>query len=183
VTEGSSGAGLSRVGSLGSKVAVRGFKGKRRRGVGPGLTAVFPRFSYPDVNFWIWYAHCLYPYYQLTERVFGRRYRQVVRGWEASIKGPDRHADRRYVCSTDPLRSSADSQYELVRSSNGYILHCRQTGFGCCHHHQGFSNSIRCGGFRMVYMEVRRFGKGTVKKGFGSNRPFTTIIMHLLSRL
>jgi hypothetical protein len=61
VTEGSSGAGLTRVGSLGSKVAVRGFKGKRRRGVGPGLTAVFPRFSYPDVNFWIWYAHCLGP--------------------------------------------------------------------------------------------------------------------------
>jgi len=54
VTEGSSGAGLSRTGDLGSKVAVRGFKGKRRRGVGPGLTAVFPRFSYPDVNFWIW---------------------------------------------------------------------------------------------------------------------------------
>jgi hypothetical protein len=39
---------------LGSRVAVRGLKGKRRRGVGPGLTAVFPRFSYPDVNFWIW---------------------------------------------------------------------------------------------------------------------------------
>jgi hypothetical protein len=54
VTEGGSGAGLTRQGSLGSRVAVRGLKGKRRRGVGPGLTAVFPRFSYPDVNFWIW---------------------------------------------------------------------------------------------------------------------------------
>jgi len=36
---------------------------------------------------------CLCSDYQLTDRVFGRRYRQVVRGWEASIKGPDRHAD------------------------------------------------------------------------------------------
>lgn len=56
---------------------------KRRRGVGPGVTAVFPRFSYPDVNFWIW--------------VFGRRYRQVVRSWEESVHGPDRVADRRWV--------------------------------------------------------------------------------------
>lgn len=56
VTEGETGAGLSRQGSLGSKVAVKGLRGKRRRGVGPGLTAVFPRFSYPDVNFWIWYV-------------------------------------------------------------------------------------------------------------------------------
>lgn len=24
--------------------------------VPPSLTSVFPRFSYPDVNFWIWYA-------------------------------------------------------------------------------------------------------------------------------
>lgn len=31
----------------------------------------------------------------IAVRVFGRRYRQVVRGWEASIRGPDRHADRR----------------------------------------------------------------------------------------
>lgn len=54
---------------------------KRRRGVGPGVTAVFPRFSYPDVNFWIW--------------VFGRRYRQVVRSWEESVHGPDRVSDRR----------------------------------------------------------------------------------------
>jgi len=37
----------------------------------PSLTSVFPRFSYPDVNFWIW--------------VFGKRYREVVRGWEASM--------------------------------------------------------------------------------------------------
>lgn len=53
----------------------------KRRGVGPGVTAVFPRFSYPDVNFWIW--------------VFGRRYRRVVRGWQASVTGPSKSADRR----------------------------------------------------------------------------------------
>ncbi|KAI0085662.1 hypothetical protein BDY19DRAFT_964985 [Irpex rosettiformis] len=38
----------------------------------PSLTSVLPRFSYPDVNFWIW--------------VFGKRYREVVRGWEASVR-------------------------------------------------------------------------------------------------
>lgn len=37
----------------------------------PSMTSVFPRFSYPDVNFWIW--------------VFGWRYRAVVRGWERGI--------------------------------------------------------------------------------------------------
>ncbi|ETS62121.1 hypothetical protein PaG_03681 [Moesziomyces aphidis] len=37
----------------------------------PSLTSVFPRFSYPDVNFWIWF--------------FGWRYRSVVRGWESSV--------------------------------------------------------------------------------------------------
>ncbi|KAI0274868.1 hypothetical protein BC834DRAFT_850061 [Gloeopeniophorella convolvens] len=48
---------------------------KGRRGkinAPPSLTSVFPRFSYPDVNFWIW--------------VFGKRYRQVIRNWEASLR-------------------------------------------------------------------------------------------------
>ena len=38
----------------------------------PSLASVFPRFGYPDVNFWIW--------------VFGKRYRAVIRGWEASVR-------------------------------------------------------------------------------------------------
>ncbi|MCO5599782.1 hypothetical protein L7F22_053889 [Adiantum nelumboides] len=37
----------------------------------PSMTSVFPRFSYPDVNFWIW--------------VFGWRYRTIVRSWERNI--------------------------------------------------------------------------------------------------
>jgi len=47
---------------------------RRRTGVRapPSLTSVFPRFSYPDVNFWIW--------------VFGKRYREVIRGWETSVR-------------------------------------------------------------------------------------------------
>lgn len=40
--------------------------------VPPSMTSVFPRFSYPDVNFWIW--------------VFGKRYREVIRGWESSMQ-------------------------------------------------------------------------------------------------
>ncbi|CAE6506348.1 unnamed protein product [Rhizoctonia solani] len=35
------------------------------------MTSIFPRFSIPDVNLWIW--------------VFGKRYRDVIRGWEASM--------------------------------------------------------------------------------------------------
>lgn len=38
----------------------------------PSLASVFPRFGYPDVNFWIW--------------VFGKRYRAVIKGWEASVR-------------------------------------------------------------------------------------------------
>jgi len=37
----------------------------------PSMASVFPRFSIPDVNFWIW--------------VFGRRYRAVLKAWEASV--------------------------------------------------------------------------------------------------
>ncbi|KAH9968746.1 hypothetical protein BC827DRAFT_1121097 [Russula dissimulans] len=51
----------------GNKRDVRG-----RINAPPSLTSVFPRFSYPDVNFWIW--------------VFGKRYRQVIRDWEASLR-------------------------------------------------------------------------------------------------
>ncbi|WRT63637.1 uncharacterized protein IL334_000560 [Kwoniella shivajii] len=72
---------------------------KRRRGVGPGMTAVFPRFSYPDVNFWIW--------------VFGRRYRQVIQGWENSVRGPDRAADRRVNWSGQALATF----YSAVRQA------------------------------------------------------------------
>ncbi|KAG6869145.1 hypothetical protein C0993_012244 [Termitomyces sp. T159_Od127] len=49
--------------------------------VAPSLASVFPRFSYPDVNFWIW--------------VFGKRYRAVVHGWEASVRSGGTN-DRRY---------------------------------------------------------------------------------------
>ncbi|KAE8210930.1 hypothetical protein CF327_g5261 [Tilletia walkeri] len=41
------------------------------RALAPSMTSVFPRFSYPDVNFWIW--------------VFGYRYRKIVRAWERGL--------------------------------------------------------------------------------------------------
>jgi hypothetical protein len=57
--------------------------------VAPSLASVFPRFSYPDVNFWIWYvfsiSRCI-KYANEYIRVFGKRYREVVRGWEASVR-------------------------------------------------------------------------------------------------
>jgi len=46
-------------------------------------------------------------------RVFGRRYRQVVRGWEASIRGPDRHADRRYVQLSYTSGAEADGAVRI----------------------------------------------------------------------
>jgi len=58
-------------------------------------------------------SQLIYALCRLTNRVFGRRYRQVVRGWEASIKGPDRHADRRCVFSY-PF----DRELELTSSTN-----------------------------------------------------------------
>jgi len=58
--------------------------------VAPSLASVFPRFSYPDVNFWIW--------------VFGKRYREVVRGWEASVRGGGTN-DRRINWSGSALNT------------------------------------------------------------------------------
>ncbi|GFZ50715.1 hypothetical protein JCM24511_08473 [Saitozyma sp. JCM 24511] len=111
---GRSGAGVTSSGRLGAKVDVKGLKGRRRRGVGPGVTAVFPRFSYPDVNFWIW--------------VFGRRYRQVVKGWEASVRGPDRASDRRTNWSGAALATF----YSAVRQALvvAIILRALATGLG-----------------------------------------------------
>ncbi|WVF66452.1 hypothetical protein IAT40_001192 [Kwoniella sp. CBS 6097] len=97
--EGASGAGMTSTGALGINVDIKSKKGKKRRGVGPGMTAVFPRFSYPDVNFWIW--------------VFGRRYRQVIQGWENSVHGPDRAADRRVNWSGQALATF----YSAVRQA------------------------------------------------------------------
>ena len=37
----------------------------------PSMTSVFPRFSYLDINMWIW--------------VFGWRYRAIIRGWERAL--------------------------------------------------------------------------------------------------
>lgn len=41
----------------------------------PSMTSIFPTFSYPDVNFWIW--------------CFGWRYRDLVRRWSEKGIGPD----------------------------------------------------------------------------------------------
>ena len=71
-------------------MGVKLFSGDVRAAVlrAPSLTSVFPRFTYPDVNFWIW--------------VFGKRYREVVRGWEVSVK-TRKAGDRRQVNSVVPL--------------------------------------------------------------------------------
>ena len=66
------------------------------------LTSVFPRFSYPDVNFWIWcVCKIILPQKNLIlmiicNRVFGKRYRQVIRNWEATLRVSGAN-DTRYV--------------------------------------------------------------------------------------
>ncbi|KAJ1311558.1 hypothetical protein OPQ81_010042 [Rhizoctonia solani] len=54
------------------------------------MTSIFPRFSIPDVNLWIW--------------VFGKRYRDVIRGWEASMAQPGTN-DRRINWSGSALNA------------------------------------------------------------------------------
>jgi hypothetical protein len=75
----------------------------------PSLTSVFPRFSYPDVNFWIW--------------VFGKRYRQVIRGWEASIRAGGTN-DRRINWSGSALSSF----YAAIRKALVVVIVLRALG-------------------------------------------------------
>ena len=75
----------------------------------PSLASIFPRFSYPDVNFWIW--------------VFGKRYRQVVRGWEASIRAGGSN-DRRLNWSG----SAFSSFYAAIRKALVVVIVLRALG-------------------------------------------------------
>ncbi|KAI0052905.1 hypothetical protein FA95DRAFT_1181656 [Auriscalpium vulgare] len=86
-----------------------GRRGKGRINAPPSLTAVFPRFSYPDVNFWIW--------------VFGKRYRQVIRGWEASIRAGGT-SDRRINWTGAALTTF----YAAVRKALVVVLVLRAIG-------------------------------------------------------
>lgn len=77
--------------------------------VAPGLASVFPRFSYPDVNFWIW--------------VFGKRYREVVRGWEASVRAGGTN-DRRINWSGSALSTF----YAAIRKALVVVIVARALG-------------------------------------------------------
>ncbi|KAL0577601.1 hypothetical protein V5O48_004399 [Marasmius crinis-equi] len=77
--------------------------------VAPSLASVFPRFSYPDVNFWIW--------------VFGKRYREVVRGWEASIRSGGVN-DRRINWSGQALSTF----YASIRKALVVVIVARALG-------------------------------------------------------
>ncbi|EIN13664.1 hypothetical protein PUNSTDRAFT_56412 [Punctularia strigosozonata HHB-11173 SS5] len=75
----------------------------------PSLTSVFPRFSYPDVNFWIW--------------MFGKRYREVIRGWEASVRTGGMN-DRRINWSGSALNTF----YAAVRKALVVVIVARALG-------------------------------------------------------
>ncbi|TFK41294.1 hypothetical protein BDQ12DRAFT_433745 [Crucibulum laeve] len=77
--------------------------------VAPSLASVFPRFSYPDVNFWIW--------------VFGKRYREVVRGWEASVRAGGSN-DRRINWSGSALNTF----YAAIRKALVVVIVARALG-------------------------------------------------------
>jgi len=85
---------------------------KGRINAPPSLTSVFPRFSYPDVNFWIW--------------VFGKRYRQVIRNWEAALR----------VSGTSDTRvnwtgTALSTFYAAVRKALVVVLVLRAIGVLC----------------------------------------------------
>ncbi|KAJ7596695.1 hypothetical protein C8J56DRAFT_918100 [Mycena floridula] len=77
--------------------------------VAPSLASVFPKFSYPDVNFWIW--------------VFGKRYREVVRGWEASVRAGGIN-DRRINWSGSALSTF----YAAIRKALVVVIVARALG-------------------------------------------------------
>ncbi|KAG6910554.1 hypothetical protein DXG01_009504 [Tephrocybe rancida] len=85
------------------------FEGLRMDVVAPSLASVFPRFSYPDVNFWIW--------------VFGKRYRSVVRGWEASVRSGGTN-DRRINWSGSALSTF----YAAIRKALVVVIVARALG-------------------------------------------------------
>ncbi|KAF8078318.1 hypothetical protein FPV67DRAFT_47348 [Lyophyllum atratum] len=85
------------------------FEGLRMDVVAPSLASVFPRFSYPDVNFWIW--------------VFGKRYRAVVRGWEASVRAGGTN-DRRINWSGSALSTF----YAAIRKALVVVIVARALG-------------------------------------------------------
>ncbi|KAJ3749948.1 hypothetical protein DFH05DRAFT_1465178 [Lentinula detonsa] len=84
-------------------------EGLRMEVVAPSLASVFPRFSYPDVNFWIW--------------VFGKRYRQIVRGWEASVRSGGIN-DRRINWSGQALSTF----YAAIRKALVVVIVARALG-------------------------------------------------------
>ncbi|CAE6429897.1 unnamed protein product [Rhizoctonia solani] len=63
------------------------------------MTSIFPRFSIPDVNLWIW--------------VFGKRYRDVIRAWEASMSQSGTN-DRRINWSGSALNAFYGAAHWLV---------------------------------------------------------------------
>ncbi|KAJ3567158.1 hypothetical protein NP233_g6553 [Leucocoprinus birnbaumii] len=75
----------------------------------PSLASVFPKFSYPDVNFWIW--------------VFGKRYREVMRGWEASLRAGGVN-DRRINWSGSALSTF----YAAIRKALIVVIVARALG-------------------------------------------------------
>ncbi|RDB28724.1 Uncharacterized protein C14C4.10c [Hypsizygus marmoreus] len=85
------------------------FEGLRMDIVAPSLASVFPRFSYPDVNFWIW--------------VFGKRYRDVVRGWEESVRAGGTN-DRRVNWSGAALSTF----YAAIRKALVVVIVARALG-------------------------------------------------------
>ncbi|SJL05852.1 uncharacterized protein ARMOST_09188 [Armillaria ostoyae] len=83
--------------------------GMRMEVVAPSLASVFPRFSYPDVNFWIW--------------LFGKRYREVIRGWEASVRSGNSN-DRRINWSGSALSTF----YAAIRKALVVVIVARALG-------------------------------------------------------
>lgn len=77
--------------------------------IAPSMTSVFPRFSYPDVNFWIW--------------VFGKRYREVLRGWKTSTRAGGANDKR-----INWIGTAVNQFYAAVRKALIVVLVLRAIG-------------------------------------------------------
>ncbi|KAH7100206.1 hypothetical protein BKA62DRAFT_707122 [Auriculariales sp. MPI-PUGE-AT-0066] len=77
----------------------------------PSMASMFPRFSYPDVNFWIW--------------VFGRRYRTVIRGWETSLRSDASPTERHRI---NWIGQAVNTFYGSVRRALVVVIVLRAIG-------------------------------------------------------
>lgn len=115
----------------------------------PSMASVFPRFSYPDVNFWIWCVRAR-EVIDVIADIF------LVQGVRATIS--DSHP-RLGVCAADRCRTSRTTG-QLDRPGGQRVLWSRETCASRCHRASGDWSAARTGCWRLVGVCVGRVERG-----------------------